>query len=268
MLTQLPTLSQWRARRHVAALRRYAAKTPLTAPHEARLALSHQLPVSWDERGYLTCYPDVAAEVLAGNLRSGYAHWLQTGYAERRALPQKPPDDADRPPRAQVSPYWDEAAYVRRNSHVAMLVALGLYADGLAHFWAVRGRQTPALAPTLAWNEVGYLWLHPDVEKAVRGGQFSDGFAHWIHYGLGEGRALPPDGCRQSHGGVRPDAARSPDNDQQPSDACVAARSPSARTFARLAAELRCSAEDDDYAQNGRHLGSGGVSAKGDSTEM
>lgn len=268
MLTQLPTFSAWRARRHVAALRRCAAKRPLTASPDARLALSHQLPASWDERGYLTCYPDVAAEVLAGNLRSGYAHWLQMGYAERRDLPHRPLEDAEQPPRAQVGAYWDEAAYVRQNCHVAVLVALGLYADGLAHFWAVRGRQTPALAPTSVWNEVGYLWLHPDVEKAMRGGQFSDGFAHWMHHGLGEGRALPPDGHRLSHGDVRPVAAGSHGNDERPSDGCAAARSPSARTFTVLAAELRCSAEDDDYAQNGRHFDAGGISARGSSTEM
>ena len=185
-------------------------RTPLVrAADAARRRLQRRndgLPLSWDERGYLSMHPDVAAEVSAGRLSSGYAHWLGCGYAERRALPYAMAP-ALQLPRALLAQHWDDAAYLAANPHVGPLVALGLYEDGLAHFWGVHLQQTPKLPLPGSWDEAGYLWLHEDIAGNVRGGAFASGYEHWLRHGAQEGRLLLAGGAAmaraaaEAHGG-------------------------------------------------------------------
>lgn len=191
------SISPWTAlggRLAARVLRRRAARRPFASTAAEHAALVVTLPPTWNELGYLTRYPDVAREVLAGQVHSGYAHWLRRGYREGRALAQPgAPQLPSQPPRAAVASIWDEGGYLRANPHVEVLLALGLFDDGLAHFWTVRGYQTPRLVAPTAWNEAGYLWTHTDVADAVHGGAIVDGYSHWLRYGVDEGRpALPP----------------------------------------------------------------------------
>lgn len=196
MLSYLPVLSGLRPLHRRAASRRQSARQAYAEIREAHNEQASRLPASWDERGYLSDYPDVARAVLAGHVASGYAHWLRWGYAERRALPQRSIRvERARPPRAAVVPYWDEEAYLVRHPHVATLVALGLYDDGFAHCWALRTSQRPEPTPNTRWSEEGYLWMYPDVAEAVATLTFGSGFAHWFLCGLEEGREVAPVGA-------------------------------------------------------------------------
>lgn len=44
-------------------------------------------PPDFDEATYLRDYPDVAAEIAAGNLSSGFEHYMRWGRAEGRRRP-------------------------------------------------------------------------------------------------------------------------------------------------------------------------------------
>lgn len=270
MLNSLPVLSGLRVWHRYATSRRQAARRPFAEQNRAHDALAASLPASWDERGYLSDHPDVAQEVLAGHLASGYAHWLQCGYAERRALPSRALQaERARLPRATLMPYWDEGAYLARHPHVATLIALGLYDDGLVHCWALRQAQRPVPTPNARWDEDAYLWMYPDVAEALRTSAFASGFAHWLACGLEEGRPAPETNASPP-AAVRGDPAPStppnavatvrgqrggPDQTSSPGDAPTpVGPSDAARAFAALAQQMRKMARDGTEDGGGDHV--------------
>ena len=63
-------------------------------PHGGREAQSDaggsSVPQEFDEEAYLALYPDVRRSVEAGQLASGFAHFVASGKSEGRAQPMKP----------------------------------------------------------------------------------------------------------------------------------------------------------------------------------
>jgi GT2 family glycosyltransferase/glycosyltransferase involved in cell wall biosynthesis len=95
------------------------------------------IPPRFDEPGYVAQYPDVAETVAAGNIPSGYEHWLRHGRREgrpapvRRVEPNVIPRVARRP---GVPADFDDDAYLFHNPDVANAVANGWYRSGYAHW--------------------------------------------------------------------------------------------------------------------------------------
>lgn len=59
-----------------------SARSPADLPSKVRID-----PEAFNEDAYLALHPDVAAAVQAGTFISGYNHYINYGYRERRALP-------------------------------------------------------------------------------------------------------------------------------------------------------------------------------------
>jgi len=101
------------------------------------------IPAAFNELSYVTQHPDVAEIVAAGEIPSGYEHWLRYGKREgrpapvRRIEPKAVPRVARRP---GVPAYFDDDAYLFYNSDVANAVADGWYRSGYAH-WRKTGHR-------------------------------------------------------------------------------------------------------------------------------
>ncbi|MGE4370903.1 MAG: S8 family serine peptidase [Burkholderiaceae bacterium] len=121
----------------------------------------------FDETGYLSWNPDVAAAVADGRVASAYAHYSQWGAREGR----------------DPNALFNEAWYLQQYVDVALAVEQGALHSGFQHFmlsgWA-EGR-SPA-----AWmNAVDYLQGNPDVVSAGL-----NPLEHYLRWGIEEGRAL------------------------------------------------------------------------------
>ena len=107
----------------------------------------------FDEELYLAVNPDVAAQVLAGSLRSGRAHWKKTGR--------------------------DETARGLRPSIVED-----------SHYSLTPPTEPPPPHDIARFDAETYFLLYPDVLKAL-GNDPDAARAHWIEHGRLEGRTGP-----------------------------------------------------------------------------
>lgn len=128
----------------------------------------------FQESYYRRIYPDVAAGVQSGVLKSGLQHWWLYGQKEGR-IP---------------SPYWDEAYYRAKNPDVAAAIANNQLSSGFAHFAQWGQREGRAFLPW--FSEKLYLALHADVAAGVTSGAVRSGYAHWVRNGLKEMREFSP----------------------------------------------------------------------------
>ncbi|MFB2924207.1 hypothetical protein [Aerosakkonema funiforme] len=134
----------------------------------------------FDEAYYLQNNPDVNSAVnTPGGFFSGIEHFDRFGRFEGRV---------------NVSPYYNENAYLQKYPDVAAAVASGAYSSGLQHFVEVgydEGRASP-----LGTGETGllnsedvYLRKYPDVAAAVANRVFRSGYDHFLQVGRKEGRS-------------------------------------------------------------------------------
>ncbi|HEY9734769.1 MAG TPA: hypothetical protein V6D06_00755, partial [Trichocoleus sp.] len=124
----------------------------------------------YDETYYLCQNPDVAEAVAQGVFRSGYDHFVQFGWLERR----------------NPSILFDEAYYLSQNPDVAEAVAGRVLSSGFQHF-ALFG-QEEGRSPSALFDEPAYLATNADVQAAVNQDLFTSGFDHYIEFGAAEGR--------------------------------------------------------------------------------
>ncbi|MGD1944114.1 MAG: cadherin-like domain-containing protein [Leptolyngbyaceae cyanobacterium] len=125
----------------------------------------------YDESFYLSQNPDVASAVAAGELSSGYQHFVTAGINEGR----------------NPSVLYNEAFYLSANLDIAAAVNAGGVASGLAHFLNsghIEGRDPSAL-----FDQSDYLAANPDVANAVASGVFESAFDHYITAGAEESRS-------------------------------------------------------------------------------
>jgi hypothetical protein len=126
----------------------------------------------FNDRDYLTLYPDVATEIENDRFRSGMEHYLRRGQYENRQ------------PRLQV---FDEGFYLQNNPDVRAAVEAGTYKDGLEHFVAVGQYENRDPGPL--FDTEYYIATYPDVAVAVANGQVRSAWDHYRRIGRAEGRA-------------------------------------------------------------------------------
>ena len=128
----------------------------------------------FDERFYLTRYPDVETSVRGCAYGSGLDHFLLHGAEEGRA----------------PTLWFSERYYLDANPDVAEAVRNGVYASGFEHYVVegMRERRNPS-----PWfNEPFYLSRYSDVAKAVREGRYRSGAEHFADAGMRERRNPVP----------------------------------------------------------------------------
>lgn len=138
---------------------------PLT-PVEVGGLPFHQI---YDESAYLNANPDVAAAVQAGQLSSGYSHFVSAGWLEGRS----------------PSSLFDEAYYRQQNPDIAAAIATGQLSSGFQHFALIghiEGRN-----PNAWFSQADYRTLYPDVASTIGNG-FASAFEHYVEAGSAEGR--------------------------------------------------------------------------------
>lgn len=123
----------------------------------------------YEESDYLSRYPDIAAAVASGGLRSGFDHYLVFGAREGRV--------------GKTLGLYDEQTYLRRNPDVAAAVASGAFFSGAQHFFAFGRRESRTFSPY--FDEAFYRKRYPDVDQAIRFGAFASGFDHFRLFGRG-----------------------------------------------------------------------------------
>lgn len=124
----------------------------------------------FDEKFYLSAYPDVAAAVAAKRVPDALAHFIQFGLQENR----------------RPSLYFDETYYLRGAADVVAAIHGGLFSGGFDHYFQFG--QQEGRNPCAMFNEEYYLRQNPDVAQAVRDGVFVCGFEHYRKFGEMEGR--------------------------------------------------------------------------------
>lgn len=125
----------------------------------------------FNERFYQARHQDVKNAITAGNLSSGYDHFLRFGQAEGR----------------QPTPFFDERFYRGMYPDVLAAIQAGTLSSGWQHFAAsghAEGRQ-----PSAFYDPAYYAAVNPDVVAAVGAGVFSSPFVHFATNGYNEGRA-------------------------------------------------------------------------------
>ncbi|RZM79342.1 hypothetical protein [Leptolyngbya iicbica] len=124
----------------------------------------------FDEGYYLATNPDVATAVKAGQVESGYQHFLVAGLAEGRGPFQ----------------FYDEAFYLAQNADIASAVLSGALTSGLQHFLSFGHEEERD--PSAAFDSSDYLLSNPDIKSAVDNGAIASAFEHFANFGLTEGR--------------------------------------------------------------------------------
>ena len=124
----------------------------------------------FDERYYLSQYQDVAQAVAAGDLATGYDHFVAIGLKEGR----------------NPIAYYSEADYLANNIDVKDAVAGGFFSSGVEHFVLIGHKESRDPSPLFDTDD--YLQNNPDVAKAIEEGYFTSGFEHWLRHGAMEGR--------------------------------------------------------------------------------
>jgi len=123
----------------------------------------------FDEHYYLAKYPNVAAAVAAGEIVSGYDHYIKYGQYEGYS----------------PSPYWDEAWYLQKNPDVAAAVQAGKVSSGFMQYYLYgQYENRPGL---LYFNTSYYLSNYGNVAAAVKAGTITSAFEHFVLYGQYEG---------------------------------------------------------------------------------
>nr|WP_290226527.1 cadherin-like domain-containing protein [Trichocoleus desertorum] len=129
----------------------------------------------FDEAYYLANNPDVATAVQAGQLSSGFQHFIRYGQYVLSGKPSRAP-----------SPLFDEAYYLANNPDVATAVQAGQLSSGFQHFIRygqfVLGSKL-SRAPSPLFDEAYYLANNPDVVAAINRGDLSSGYEHFVRYG-------------------------------------------------------------------------------------
>jgi hypothetical protein len=127
----------------------------------------------FDEGYYLREYPNVAAAVNAGELATGYDHFIQYGQYETGYNP---------------SPYWDYWAnqwYLKENPDVAAWAnAHGIKSAFMQYYQYGQYENRPGL---LYFNASYYDAKYPWVASAVTSGAITSAFEHFVLYGQYEG---------------------------------------------------------------------------------
>ncbi|MFB2893557.1 hypothetical protein ACE1CI_11655 [Aerosakkonemataceae cyanobacterium BLCC-F50] len=147
----------------------------------------------FDEAFYRASYSDVRTAInTPRSFVSGFEHFSLYGLNERRT---------------QVSPFFNEGAYLALYPDVANAVRSGVYRSGVEHF-ALRGADEGRYSPIITNDsEQIYLQRNPDVVAAVRAGAFRSGYDHFLRKGQFEGR-VPGSFNEQSYLLRNPDVAR------------------------------------------------------------
>lgn len=127
-------LAALRSGQPAAASPRTAAPVPAPAPatpevkatpdREMKRETDEAAPREFDEAWYLKTYPDVAAAVQSGALRSGFSHWTESGKAEGR-IP---------PPGYTEGEGFDAEWYATSYHSVVDDIAAGRAQDAAAHY--------------------------------------------------------------------------------------------------------------------------------------
>lgn len=128
-----------------------------------------QWDVFYEEADYLNRYPDIAAAVASGALRSGFDHYLVFGAREGRV--------------GKTLSLYDEPTYLSRNPDVAAAVASGAFFSGAQHFLTFGRNESRTFSPY--FDEAFYRKRYPDVDQAIRFGAFASGFDHFRLFGRG-----------------------------------------------------------------------------------
>jgi GT2 family glycosyltransferase/glycosyltransferase involved in cell wall biosynthesis len=97
-----------------------------------------EIPADFDEEGYLALNPDVAADVAAGKIKSGYRHWVEHGIREGRPTP-RPDRFAGTSPVIATDDGFDEDAYLLLNPDIAASIQAGRIRSAY-HHWIEHGR--------------------------------------------------------------------------------------------------------------------------------
>jgi hypothetical protein len=119
----------------------------------------------FDEHYYLTEYPNVAAEVKAGEFLTGYDQYYDYGQYHGY----------------NPSPYWDEAWYLQENPDVAAAVKAGTASSGFMNYYLYgQYENRPGL---LYFNTNYYLQKYPSVATAISAGLVTSAFEHYVLYG-------------------------------------------------------------------------------------
>ena len=129
-----------------------------------------RLDLFFDETYYLANNSDIAAAVAAGELASGYSHFVTSGLAEGR----------------NPSTLYNEQFYLEANPDVLAALEANSFSSGLQHFLTnghIEGRNPSAL-----FDQGAYLARYNDVAEAVNAEVFSSGFEHYVEIGAQEGR--------------------------------------------------------------------------------
>jgi hypothetical protein len=121
----------------------------------------------YEESDYLSRYPDVAAAVDRGALRSGHDHYLTFGAREGRI--------------GKTLGLYDEQTYLDHNLDVAAAVDRREFVSGAQHFALFGRRESRTFSPY--FDETFYRRRYPDVDQAIRAGAFTSGFEHFRLFG-------------------------------------------------------------------------------------
>lgn len=122
----------------------------------------------FDEGYYRRVHADVDAAIIAGNLTSGYDHFISFGLYEGR----------------DPSLLYSEAFYRATNQDVVDAIANNGFRSGLEHFLNFGHKENRD--PTAKFSQSDYLTQNPDVAAAVNAGFLQSAFEHYITYGLNE----------------------------------------------------------------------------------
>lgn len=141
----------------------------------------------FNERLYLTLYPDVAEAIGRGEFASGHDHYIKFGEREGRECYAPIPDG------------FDEHIYLLLNPDVADAIARGETSNAIEHYLQHgrhENREFTCLIPD-DFDERTYVQVYPDVAQAIVRGEIASGRDHYIRFGRLHGylihRALPDD---------------------------------------------------------------------------
>lgn len=130
--------------------------------------------LAFDERYYLTQYPDVLAGIASGTYSSAAQHYEQIGAREFR----------------NPNAVFNAREYAINNPDVLAAVSSGTYSSAWQHY-QTQG-VTENRAPSSAYegfNAEAYLAANPDIAAAVQAGTVPSALEHYLEFGAAEGRS-------------------------------------------------------------------------------
>ena len=150
----------------------------------------------FSERWYLERYPDVAAAVAEKAFRSGFDHFVTSGYAD---------DFAPTPMRVDSGWYFDTYPDARSGDGTSSPDSspVDVEGDALRHY--LRQGARAGRSPHIAFAESWYLERYPDVRAEVERGRYLCGYQHFLEFGWSEGRQPHPEFGESYYRYVNPD---------------------------------------------------------------